>query len=946
MSSLLQTLQLAPVKGKAPLSGLVGVWAGPSPASIAEQATVHQAQKLGKGAIDYIFFRRFADGRSSQVAAYVVDNSDSRFDKQDLAELHRKVWLNGTAPLLYIGWPTHVDIVACAAGPDFWNPTTERSEYTPTDSIRIASEIANAHTEDKLRRFSAFRLANGTFWEDERNAKWAAVEKGAHQRLIQAVISADRDLKGDTDALMRQLLLLTILAKYLEDRRVFPDGWFGDFHAGATTFLKVLEKGTIEGVRAMLTALGEKFNGDIFDLPQGFERGLNRKKLNTFVELLEAKTINKQAYLWKLYGFAYIPVEVLSHLYQHFAQRGKGAVFTPPFVASLMLDYALPYEQVTGTEKILDPTCGSGIFLVGAFRRLVHVWQSKNEWKRPGVPLLKSILKRSIFGAEIQEEAAHLASFNLALAICDALQPKVIWEHLRFDKLVGTNILVGDVFENLDSLRVLSGGDGFTTIIGNPPFLSRLTEAAIATRPSEKKKIPIPDGQMAYRVAEVGMSLLGEGSRLCMLQNAGFLYNAKARTFQKDFLQHHQTNAILDFVSIRNLFEGADPKTVAIVATKKQPEDGHNVLHLTFRRTHSVQERIGFELDHYDRHLVPQAAAEAIPWVWKANLLGGGRLVSFGLRMLKQKTFKAFFAENGWDYGEGFIAASSGKRDPAPWLSGKPYLPTEHFEDGGNHGESGLVTETEFRSAYTPDRYSGPILMIRANEQLPAAYRGSGFLAFRAKILGIHAGPADEEKLRNFYQYFLHNRDSLRSLLCLFSTQLLVGKSTAVLKRDIDVLPAPVDKSGLGFTWWEKHLSDDIVRHMAEFVRRGQNSKLLRRTVIAKELEQYAQVFVRLLGSIYRNLRPAESGIANGLAYQAFCFGERSELNWPDDWSEHLRNVVFVQHQEALRTARVVRLYEQNTIIIIKPNRLRHWIRSTAIRDADETLVDLHQQGF
>ena len=80
MSSLLQTLQLAPVKGKAPLSGLVGVWAGPSPASIAEQATVHQAQKLGKGAIDYIFFRRFADGRSSQVAAYVVDNSDSRFD--------------------------------------------------------------------------------------------------------------------------------------------------------------------------------------------------------------------------------------------------------------------------------------------------------------------------------------------------------------------------------------------------------------------------------------------------------------------------------------------------------------------------------------------------------------------------------------------------------------------------------------------------------------------------------------------------------------------------------------------------------------------------------------------------------------------------------------------------------------------------------------------------
>jgi hypothetical protein len=43
---------------------------------------------------------------------------------------------------------------------------------------------------------------------------------------------------------------------------------------------------------------------------------------------------------------------------------------------------------------------------------------------------------------------------------------------------------------------------------------------------------------------------------------------------------------------------------------------------------------------------------------------------------------------------------------------------------------------------------------------------------------------------------------------------------------------------------------------------------------------------------------------------------------------------------------RVVRFYERNVIIIVKPDRLRYWIRSTAIRDADETLVDLQKQGF
>ena len=44
--------------------------------------------------------------------------------------------------------------------------------------------------------------------------------------------------------------------------------------------------------------------------------------------------------------------------------------------------------------------------------------------------------------------------------------------------------------------------------------------------------------------------------------------------------------------------------------------------------------------------------------------------------------------------------------------------------------------------------------------------------------------------------------------------------------------------------------------------------------------------------------------------------------------------------------SRVVRLYLDNVLIVIKPDRLRYWIRSTAIRDADDTLVDLRRQGY
>ena len=64
------------------------------------------------------------------------------------------------------------------------------------------------------------------------------------------------------------------------------------------------------------------------------------------------------------------------------------------------------------------------------------------------------------------------------------------------------------------------------------------------------------------------------------------------------------------------------------------------------------------------------------------------------------------------------------------------------------------------------------------------------------------------------------------------------------------------------------------------------------------------------------------------------------------DCREHLINLVYDQSFESLRTIRIVRLYHENVLFVVKPDRLRYWIRSTAIRDADDTLIDLQRQGY
>lgn len=957
MSVLLQQLHLAPKMGKVLLSGLVSVKdESLPPQSIAEyvarrEASLLQGPKKDRGiGIDYIFFRRFNDGRSPQVSAYVVDNNGNDHTREEIAELHRRVWLNGTAPLLYVEWPTQVDVLRCAAGPEFWDRRRGVTVYIAAESIQVVSDVARSLDERKIRRFSAFRLASGTFWDDPINSDWACADRSAHKLLLHAAIDADSALQKKAtptvQPVMRRLLLLFVFTKYLEDRGVFPDGWFGKRVTGASTFLDALRDGGVEVVQQMLAELKAKFNGDIFELPE-LEQALTPDVLSEFVTLLEARTLRRQMYLWKQYSFHYIPVEVLSHLYQHFAQSGTGAIYTPPFVADLILDQVMPYEKLTGSEKVLDPTCGSGVFLVGAFRRLVHYWQSLNNWDRPGVPLLKEILKKSIFGVEMLPEAAHVAALNLALAICEALQPKVIWTHLKFDKLIGNNLFIGDFFENLENLR-LSVPDGFCCIVGNPPFSSKLTPAAERTRREEWKTIPIPDGNIAYRVTEECMELLAPRARLCLLQPSGFLYNSKTRAFAAVFLRSRRVEAVLDFVSIRNLFERADTKAIALVVGRQEPEDDHEIRHLTFRRTKSVHESLGFELDHYDLHQIPQNIAETCPWVWKTNLLGGGRLVNLTAKVMGWPTLKDYLKQKGWTHGEGFIVGENeARKSPCEWLKDKKFLPTQGLTtDGVNLDTITKVPDWNVVYPAKPERFEAPMFLIAENESLPSDTWLNGSLAFLHSIVSINASKSEESQLVEFAEQFQKYKSDLKVFCLLKSSRSLIGKSTAILKRDIEQLPWPGDKGFQKLAWWEELLLSDASEVYAPFIRVGQNAPAITEAVDGPKFQSYATTFVRLLGSVYSNLRADRSGIADGMAYQAFTFGKTSELDWPGDWSDHLRKLLFKYDSAALRTHRIVRFYEGNTLIIVKPDRMRDWIPSTAIRDADETLVDLQEQGF
>jgi hypothetical protein len=112
----------------------------------------------------------------------------------------------------------------------------------------------------------------------------------------------------------------------------------------------------------------------------------------------------------------------LGDLYQELSERAKkkfALLQTPVFIEEFILDRTLtPALDEFGLEKVrmIDPTCGSGHFLLGAFARLFHLWSKleSNEVKTAQKAL------DGVWGVDINPFAVAIARFRLIVAAVQA----------------------------------------------------------------------------------------------------------------------------------------------------------------------------------------------------------------------------------------------------------------------------------------------------------------------------------------------------------------------------------------------------------------------------------------------------------------------------------------------------------------------------------------------
>ena len=395
--------------------------------------------------------------------------------EERVAEWHREIWNQGFAPLLWVISPDRIAV---------YNGFSR-----PREAGSAAAHLLDTFEtiEEELARLDALagRLAmeTGQFWREARNVdRRSCVDR----QLLSDLGALESDLtsgrrKGNLASAKLEgsaaqgLIGRAIFTQYLIDRgivtRQFLEGEYG--YGALSPILR-----DREATRRLFDWLRETFNGDMFPADGSSLPGAEH--LDRVADFLDGvDPITGQGTFFP-YQFDVIPVELISSIYEQFANGDSGSSesggetdvhYTRLPLVSLVLDEIT--EGLTGEETVLDLTCGSGVFLVEALRRLVALRGGEGATIRETI---RSALHEQIFGVDISEAAVRVAAFSLYLAALE-LDPDPQPPHeLKFRPLIGKTLIIGDAWriEDTPDGRTALTEEGkrrtFDIIVGNPPW--------------------------------------------------------------------------------------------------------------------------------------------------------------------------------------------------------------------------------------------------------------------------------------------------------------------------------------------------------------------------------------------------------------------------------------------------------------------------------------------
>ncbi len=601
---------------------------------------------------------------STQTPIAVIANFDRLVSERTLRELQRLCWNFSHTPTLITFEPGLLRVWTCCESPDPDRPLDQfvihrvsSDELDPTHSLTLENLGARALHWVNLVSGEFFQQHADRFSRDGRADQMLL----SNLRYMRAMLS---EAGLDNDDVCHDLLARIIFVQFLFDRKD-SDGVAALTPARLT---RLHNEGVLEKPHASFASilsdyrdtynlfdwLNTRFNGDLFpgkgdtaaDRAKGWaaeKRVVTKQHLSLLSDFVrgDLDLPSFQLRLWPQYSFDVIPLEFISSIYETFVTERaarNGIFYTPPHLVDFILDRVLPWTGTDWDLKVLDPACGSGIFLVKAFQRLVHRWKQAN----PGQPIrseiLRRLLERNIFGVDKDIHAVRVACFSLYLAMCDEIEPRHYWTQVTFPPMRDRRLVCSDFFAE-DKVGFSTDGDrvSYDLVIGNAPWGDGLvTDLASKWAKNEKHRWSIANRDIGGLFLSKTSALVRPGGRVAMIQSANsILFNGSknAVSFRQQLFTRVRVEEIYNLSTLRfkvftrksNATKTSIAPACVIVLRPGKPQHEDRISYVSPKQLKPLVDEFTIVIEPHDRKSLTVREAAEDPLIWSVLLWGSPR---------------------------------------------------------------------------------------------------------------------------------------------------------------------------------------------------------------------------------------------------------------------------------------------------------------------------------
>ena len=450
------------------------------------------------------------------------------------------------------------------------------------DSIKTAKIRSFGYgdnTPEARRYLELLRKENidsGYFWEEIykfiRERKRQPIDEDLLENLREKKEKISRYIRfGDRDETAQKLIDRCLFIRSVEDR------------IGKNELKNLLKDSNrnVDGLLHLFEYYNECLNGDLFER-NDITSDIDERVLGELNDIFgEYYTYPSGQRTLAPYRFNKIPILLISHIYEQFLnperRRGEGIVFTPENVVEYIIEEVFKSNNIKskikeGTITVLDPSCGSGIFIVKFFERLI---EEKERILNKSLSLddKTELLKNSVFGIDTDNKALRIAAFSLYLKIFEDVNPNIIEEevfkkhgegkkHFMFPGLKDHNLILGnslfdDIFLNKK----------FDLIFGNPPWGYRFTRDE--KRIIDQKWPVVADYQSSQCFLFKIIDWMKDDCIVGIVVNLSNFTNQKAEDFRKILLETYSIDTFLNLINIKKITFGANSEPACVLIFNK-----------------------------------------------------------------------------------------------------------------------------------------------------------------------------------------------------------------------------------------------------------------------------------------------------------------------------------------------------------------------------------------